>query len=74
MALRDTPVISTIFRYMSHSITVLLGVKSHHFLLPDLCISMVVVLGMFPYGSLYTFKNWISKDFRSGGSWSHLFE
>ena len=56
----------------------ILGVKSHHFSLPYICISIVVVLGMFRYGSLYTFfftfKNWISKDFRSGGSWSHLFE
>jgi hypothetical protein len=52
----------------------ILGVKSHHFSLPYICISIVVVLGMFRYGSLYTFKIWISKDFRSGGSWSHLFE
>jgi hypothetical protein len=33
-----------------------LGVKSHHFSLPYICISIVVVLGMFRYGSLYTFR------------------
>jgi hypothetical protein len=33
-----------------------LGVKSHHFSLPYICISIVVVLGMFRYGSLYTYR------------------
>ena len=34
----------------------ILGVKSHHFSLPYICISIVVVLGMFRYGSLYIFR------------------
>ena len=29
---------------------------------------------MFWFGSLYLFKNLISKDIRSGHSWNHLFE
>jgi hypothetical protein len=33
-----------------------LGVKSHHFSLPYICISIVVVLGMFRYGFLYIFR------------------
>jgi hypothetical protein len=40
-----------------------LGVKSHHFSLPYICISIVVVLGMFRYGSLYTFSGRFCKKF-----------
>ena len=62
------------FQYSSQSVTVH---TKGSYLTPFTTIlryQKVDVLGMFWFGSLYLFKIWMSKDFRSGGSWNQNFE